>query len=126
MAYRIGSRSDGVRCCVQATGIIAQSEVRMPAPPPGRQARRNRMPRLRQAISRFSRLNLREQRLETKSSGGTLRRFFSATDGSETVEYAVMTALIVAAVVTGIGLLTGAISGRFDTVRSVITGIGAP
>lgn len=84
------------------------------------------MPRLRQAISKFSPLNLRGQELETKSSGGTLRSFFSATDGSETVEYTVMTALIVAALVTGIGLLTGAISGRFDTVRSDITGIGAP
>ena len=78
------------------------------------------MPRLRPAISKTSRLNLGEQELETKSSGGTLRRFFSATDGFATVEYAVMTALIVGALVTAIGLLTGAISGRFDTLRGVI------
>lgn len=81
------------------------------------------MPRLRQEISQFSWLDVREQELGTKSIAGTLRRFLSATDGFETIEYWVMTAaLIVAALVTAIGLLTGAISGRFDSVRGVITG----
>lgn len=81
------------------------------------------MPRLRQEISQFSWLDVREQELGTKSIAGTLRRFLSATDGFETIEYWVMTALIVAALVTAIGLLTGAISGQFDSLRGVITGI---
>ncbi|MDK1021224.1 MAG: hypothetical protein QGD90_06270 [Candidatus Hydrogenedentes bacterium] len=80
------------------------------------------MPRLRQEISQFSWLDVREQELGTKSIAGTLRRFLSATDGFETIEYGVMTALIVAALLTAIGLLTGAISGRFDSLRGVITG----
>lgn len=52
-----------------------------------------------------------------------IRKFISDERGLETVEYAVMTALIVAALVTAIGLLTGAVSGRFDSVRTVISGI---
>lgn len=52
-----------------------------------------------------------------------IKRFVSDERGLETVEYAVMTALIVAALVTAIGLLTGAVSGRFDSVRGVISGI---
>ncbi len=53
-----------------------------------------------------------------------IKRFVSDDSGLETVEYAVMTALIVAALVTAIGLLTAAVSGRFDSVRTVISGIG--
>ena len=52
-----------------------------------------------------------------------IKRFVSDDSGLETVEYAVMTALIVGALVIAIGLLTAAISGRFDTVRGVISGI---
>lgn len=52
-----------------------------------------------------------------------IKRFINDERGLETVEYAVMTALIVAALVTAIGLLTGAVSGRFDSVRGVISGI---
>ncbi len=52
-----------------------------------------------------------------------IKRFVSDERGLETVEYAVMTALIVAALVTAIGLLTAAVAGRFDSVRGVITGI---
>ena len=52
-----------------------------------------------------------------------IKRFVSDDRGLETVEYAVMTALIVGALVTAIGLLTGAISGRFDSVRGIISGI---
>ena len=53
----------------------------------------------------------------------TFKRFVRDERGLETVEYAVMTALIVAALVLAIGLLTGAISARFDAVRTVISGI---
>ncbi len=57
----------------------------------------------------------------------TLRNFISTfmrdEKGLETVEYAVMTALIVAALVTAIGLLSAAISGRFDTVTGVVDGL---
>lgn len=53
----------------------------------------------------------------------TLARFFKDERGLETVEYAVMTALIVAALVTAIGLLSAAITGRFGAVQGVIEGI---
>src|SRR5437016_1957846 len=52
-----------------------------------------------------------------------LRRFASNEQGLETVEYAVMTALIVAALVTAITALSGAISGRCTTVKGTISGI---
>ncbi len=52
-----------------------------------------------------------------------IKRFVSDERGLETVEYAVMTALIVTALVTAIEFLTGAVSDRFDAVKSVIDGI---
>ena len=52
-----------------------------------------------------------------------LRRFLSDERGLETIEYAVMTALIVAALITAISLLTAAVSDRFDAVEVVIGGI---
>ncbi|MBI4558844.1 MAG: Flp family type IVb pilin [Candidatus Hydrogenedentes bacterium] len=51
-------------------------------------------------------------------------KFWRDEKGLELVEYAVMTALIVAALVTAIGLLSAAISGRFGSVTGVISGIG--
>ena len=42
---------------------------------------------------------------------------YALDDGLETVEYAVMTALIVAALVTAIGLLSGAIGNRMGEVE---------
>ena len=53
-----------------------------------------------------------------------IRRFVRDDRGLETVEYAVMTALIVAALVTAIEVLTGAVSTRFGQVTGVIGGIG--
>lgn len=53
-----------------------------------------------------------------------LRRFWTNEKGLETVEYAVMTALIVAALVTALGLLAAAVSGRMDAVTGIIEGIG--
>lgn len=52
-----------------------------------------------------------------------LQRFASDESGLELVEYAVMTALIVAVLVTAIGLLSGAIEERFGEVETVIDGI---
>ncbi len=52
-----------------------------------------------------------------------IKRFVSDERGLETVEYAVMTALVVTALVTAIEFLTGAVSDRFDSVRAVISGI---
>ena len=52
-----------------------------------------------------------------------IKRFISDERGLETVEYAVMTALIVLALVAAVGVLTAAISDRFGTVSGVITGI---
>ena len=54
---------------------------------------------------------------------GTLKRFFKDEQGLETIEYAVMTALIVAAIITAIGLVVTAISGRFTTVAGVVSAI---
>jgi len=54
---------------------------------------------------------------------GTLKRFFKDEQGLETIEYAVMTALIVAAIITAIGLLVTAVSGRFTAVSTVIGNI---
>jgi len=52
-----------------------------------------------------------------------MRKFMKDEQGLELVEYAVMTALIVAALVTAITLLSGAISGRFGEVQGVVDGI---
>lgn len=51
------------------------------------------------------------------------KEFVKDEKGLETVEYAVMTALIVAALVTAIGALTAAVSGRFGAVTGIIGGI---
>ncbi len=53
----------------------------------------------------------------------SLKQFVSDERGMETVEYAVMTALIVAALVAAIAALSLAIRGRFTSVTGVITGI---
>lgn len=52
-----------------------------------------------------------------------IKSFVSDDSGMETVEYAVMTALIVAALVATITALSGAIQGRFDQVTGVVGGI---
>lgn len=49
-----------------------------------------------------------------------VKAFFADERGLETVEYAVMTALIVAVLILAIGALSGAISDRFGEVESVI------
>ena len=46
-----------------------------------------------------------------------LKRFMKDDKGLETVEYAVMTALVVAAMVVAIGALAGAITGRFGATQ---------
>jgi Flp pilus assembly pilin Flp len=52
-----------------------------------------------------------------------VRKFLRNEEGLETVEYAVMTALIVAAMIVAIGALSGAITGRFGQVEGTISGI---
>jgi Flp pilus assembly pilin Flp len=52
-----------------------------------------------------------------------LKKFLSDERGLETVEYAVMTALIVATLVLAITALTTAVSDRFTEVEGVINGI---
>jgi Flp pilus assembly pilin Flp len=51
------------------------------------------------------------------------KRFLNDEQGLELSEYAVMTALIVAVVVTAIGLLAGSIKARFDDTTATITAI---
>ncbi len=52
-----------------------------------------------------------------------LKKFMRDDSGVETVEYAVMTALIVAALVAAIAALSLAIQGRFNAVDEVVSGI---
>lgn len=49
-----------------------------------------------------------------------VKRFVSNEAGLETVEYAVMTALVVAAVITAVVALRTAIIGRFDAVTTAV------
>ena len=53
----------------------------------------------------------------------SIKRFMSNEEGLETVEYAVMTAFIVGALVLAIGALSGAVSGRFGETTTTIDGI---
>jgi len=69
----------------------------------------------------FGPLNPKEGRGEMVRN--LIKKFIRDEKGLETVEYAVMTALIVAAVVVAIGLLSGAVTDRFDSVEGVISGI---
>lgn len=52
-----------------------------------------------------------------------IKKFVRDDRGMETVEYAVMTALIVAALVAAIAALSLAIQGRFNAVDEVVSGI---
>lgn len=52
-----------------------------------------------------------------------ISKFFTNEEGLETIEYSVMTALIVGAIITAIGLMVTAVQGRFGTVAGVINGI---
>lgn len=52
-----------------------------------------------------------------------IKRFINDERGLETVEYAVMTALVVSALVLAITALTGAVSTRFGVVQGVISTI---
>ena len=52
-----------------------------------------------------------------------IKRFLSDEQGLETVEYAVMTALIVAVLIAAIGTLSAAISGRFGAVSTTVSTI---
>jgi len=52
-----------------------------------------------------------------------LKRFIKDERGLETIEYAVMTALIVAAVIGAITAVTAAIQGRFEDVEDTILAI---
>ena len=51
------------------------------------------------------------------------KKFMSDEGGMETVEYAVMTALIVAALIAAIAAVALATQGRVTSVESVISGI---
>jgi Flp pilus assembly pilin Flp len=49
-----------------------------------------------------------------------LSKFWKDEKGLETVEYAIITGLIVAATITAIGLLGAWVSGRFDAVNAEV------
>jgi len=52
-----------------------------------------------------------------------LRKFAADEKGLETVEYAVMTALIVAALVTAVGAMVAAVNGRFGEITDIVDAI---
>ena len=54
----------------------------------------------------------------------TLKRFLCDDHGLETIEYAVMTALIVAALISAFGLLIAALAGRFSATSTIVESIG--
>ncbi len=53
----------------------------------------------------------------------SIKRFVSNEEGLETVEYAVMTALVVGALIIAIGALSTAVSDRMDTTSGIINAI---
>ena len=55
-----------------------------------------------------------------------LRKFLKEEEGLELVEYAVMTALIVVAIVGAVSLLAGTMGARFTLIDGVIAGIDPP
>ncbi len=50
-----------------------------------------------------------------------LTRFVRDEEAQDLVEYALLLTLIAVALVTAIGLLTGAITAQFDNVRTILT-----
>ena len=58
-----------------------------------------------------------------KTLKNAMKKFVADEQGLETVEYAVMTPLIVAALVAAIAALTGAVSGRLTGTATTITNL---
>jgi pilus assembly protein Flp/PilA len=54
-----------------------------------------------------------------------LKKLYTGEEGATMVEYALMVALIGAALITVVGALGTAISGKFTTVSTAVTGAGA-
>ena len=55
-----------------------------------------------------------------KTVARQLKRFWNDEQGLETVEYAIITGLIVAATITAIGLLGAWVTGQFNTVNTTV------
>lgn len=55
----------------------------------------------------------------------TLKRFAGDDQGLETVEYAIITGLIVAATITAIGILGAWVTTQFESVNTTV-GAGTP
>jgi Flp pilus assembly pilin Flp len=53
-----------------------------------------------------------------------LKKLYTGEEGATMVEYALMVALIGAALITVVGGLSTAISGKFTTVSTAVTGAG--
>ncbi len=49
-----------------------------------------------------------------------LMRFFKNEEGLESVEYAVLGALIIIAIIAAVTALGGGVSGTFDTITAVL------
>jgi len=55
-----------------------------------------------------------------------VKRFVKDEEGLETVEYAIITGLIVAATITAIGILGTWVNTQFNTVNTAVGATGAP
>lgn len=56
----------------------------------------------------------------------TLKRFWREDQGLETVEYAIITGLIVAATITAIGVLGGWVTTQFESVNENVGASASP
>ena len=78
------------------------------------------MPRLRLVHLKRTRIQRDERGFGMKKMGGTFKRFLKETDGLETAEYGIMTALIIGAIVVTLVLLMVTITDTFANAASLM------
>jgi len=78
------------------------------------------MPRVAQDHLKRARIRKDDRGIGMKKIAATLRRFFTETDGFEMVEYGVMTAMIVGAVVVALISMMIVIGNTFAEVATLL------
>ena len=78
------------------------------------------MPRIAQDHLKRARIRKDDRGIGMKKIAATLRRFFTETDGFEMVEYGVMTAMIVGAVVVALISMMIVIGNTFAEVATLL------
>lgn len=78
------------------------------------------MPRIAQRHSKRLWIQKNERGLGMKKFGATFKRFLVRTDGFEMVEYGVMTAMIVGAVIIALVLMMVVVSNSFAQVAALL------